>query len=131
MVLTRSMSRMKNSAWAEIYHAGGFSMISDAGSCGPIAIIDQKYHLKAVSEVMDRYKMSPNLRKHFYALCHHKWSHCRFLVLPEGRVCTFGGDVLYMPREYDDDVNRSMKMMDFVAERKRRWDIEGDGWIRA
>ena len=131
MVLTRSMSRMKKAAWPEIYRAGGFSMISDAGSVGPIATIDQKAHLEWVSEVMDRYKMSPYLRKHFYAVCHHRWTHCRFLVLPEGRLCMFGGEGLYMPREYEDDVDRSTRMMNFVAERKRRWDIEGDGWIRA
>ena len=43
----------------------------------------------------------------------------------------FGGEGLYMPREYAEDVEIMTKMMNFVAERKRRWDIEGDGWIRA
>ena len=130
-VLTRSMNRVKKDAWTEIYHAAGFGNITQAGSCGPIGIIDQKAHLVAVSKVMERYNMSPNLRKHIYAQCHHKWTHCRFLVLPEGKVCMFGGAGLYMPKEYEDDVNRTTRMMDFVAERKRRWDIVGDGWIRA
>ena len=130
-VLTRSMSRVKNTAWPEIYRAAGFSDGNGGYGSGPVSIIDQKAHLQAVSDVMDRYNMSPNLRKHFYAFCHHKWKYCRFLVLPEGRLCMFGGEGLYMPREYEDDVDRSTKMMDFVAERKRRWDIKGDGWIRA
>ena len=130
-VLTRKDHAVKKAAYLEMHRAAGFDLISDAGSCGPICIIDQKGHLEAVSEVMNRYNMSHNLRKHFYAVCHHKWTHCRFLVLPEGRLCMFGGAALYMPREFEDDVDRSTRMMDFVAERKRRWDIEGDGWIRA
>ena len=130
-VLTRNDHTVKKAAHADIYRAAGFGQISDAGSCGPICLIDQKAHLEAVSDVMNRYNMSPNLRKHFYAVCHHKWTHCRFLVLPEGRFCMFGGEGLYMPRQYEDDVDRSTRMMDFVLMRKRRWDIEGDGWIRA
>ena len=43
----------------------------------------------------------------------------------------FGGEGLYIPREYADDVERMTKMMDFVAKRKRNLYIEGDGWIRA
>ena len=130
-VLTRNDHTVKKAAYADIYRAAGFGQKTDAGSCGPISKIDQKAHLEAVSDVMDRYNMSPNLRKHIYAQCHHKWTFCRFLVLPEGRFCMFGGEGLYMPRDYEDEVNRSTRMMDFVAERKRRWDIEGDGWIRA
>ena len=130
-VLTRNDHAIKKAAHADIYHAAGFHMITNAGSRGPIGGIEQNQHRRWVSEVMNRYKMSPNLRKHFYAVCHHKWTYCKFCVLPEGRLCMFGGEGLYMPGEFADDVERMTKMMDFVAERKRRWDIEGDGWIRA
>ena len=129
--LTRNDHRVKKAAHADIHHAACFSQITDAGTRGPIGGIEQNAARRNVFEIMNHYKMSPNLRKHFYAVCHHKWTYCRFCVLPEGRLCMFGGEGLYMPREYADDVERMTKMMDFVAERKRRWDIEGDGWIRA
>ena len=130
-VLTRNDHAVKKAAYAEICSAAGFGAVTPAGSRGPISGIEQNEHRRWVFEVMNRYKMSPNLRKHFYALCHHKWTHCKFWVLPEGRVCMFGGEGLYIPREYADDVERMTKMMDFVAKRKRNLYSEGDGWIRA
>ena len=128
MVFTRTDYKLRDKAKAEIYQAAGFGDITIAGSCGPIGGVEQNERRRWVREVMDKYKMSHNLRIYFYAQCHYKWTHCKFLVLPEGGLCHFGGEGLYMPREYVPMVDRWVEMLKEVDRRKRDYRWVGSPW---